>query len=461
MLLTTLVSSAWLLLLGGARVANAIELNIDDDESIKSVAGQIAYDMMLEYKGNLSGNTPGLLPGPPPTPLILDAGYFWWEAGAMFGSLLDYWYYTGDDSYNPTIKQALLHQTGEENNYLPQNQSVGMGNDDQGFWGMSAMTAAEFNFENPEPDQPQWLALAQAVFHTQALRLNPDTCGGGLNWQAYSYLNGYSYKNSISNGCFFNIGSRLALYTKNETYAKYTEESWDWITGVGLIDKDYNVFDGADQKDNCTEINRITFSYNSAIYLLGAATMYNYTDGSPIWKERVEGLLKRTIINFFPKGIATELCEAELNCSIDMYAQKAFLTRWMAASTKIAPFIYDDVMKVLRTSAVAAAAQCSGGETGRVCGLSWSKKDQYDGTKGVGQQMAAMEVIQSLLIKKARSIVSNTTGGTSQGDPDAGNNEVDYTKIEPATTGGKVGAGILTVVVVGLVVGMFGFMAID
>ncbi|KFY67537.1 hypothetical protein V497_00316 [Pseudogymnoascus sp. VKM F-4516 (FW-969)] len=460
MLLTTLVSTAWLLL-GGARVASAIELNIDDDESIKKAAGILAYDMMLEYKGNLSGNAPGLLPGPPPTPLVLDAGYFWWEAGAMFGSLLDYWYYTGDDSYNPTIKQALLHQTGEENNYLPQNQSLGMGNDDQGFWGMSAMTAAEFNFENPEPDQPQWLALAQAVFQTQAPKLDPATCGGGLHWQAYSYLNGYSYKNSISNGCFFNIGARLALYTKNETYAKYATESWEWMTGVGFIDKEYNIFDGGDQKDNCTEINRITFSYNSGIFLLGAATMYNYTDGSAVWKERVEKLLERTIINFFPKGIATELCEAELNCSIDMYAQKAFLTRWMAASAKIAPFIYEDVMKVMRTSAVAAAAQCSGGETGRVCGLSWSKKDQYDGTKGVGQQMAAMEVIQSLLIKQARNIVSNTTGGTSQGDPDAGRNEVDHAKITPATTAEKVGAGILTVVVVGLVAGMFGFMAID
>ncbi|KFY03063.1 hypothetical protein V490_00305, partial [Pseudogymnoascus sp. VKM F-3557] len=278
MLLTTLVTSAWLFL-GGARVANAIDLDIDSDESIKKAASMIVYDMMLEYKGNLSGQTPGLLPGPPPTPLVLDAGYFWWEAGAMFGSLLDYWYYTGDSSYNPEIKQALIHQAGDHNDYLPQNhqhRDHRANRPTTGFWGMSAMTAAEFNFENPEPDQPQWLALAQAVFHTQAERLDPDTCGGGLHWQAYSYLNGYSYKNSISNGCFFNIGARLALYTKNATYAKYAEESWEWMTGVGFIDKDYNIFDGADQADNCTEINQVPFSYNAGIFLLGAATMYNY-----------------------------------------------------------------------------------------------------------------------------------------------------------------------------------------
>ena len=46
--------------------------------------------MVSYYKGNVSGQTPGLLPGPPPTPSVTNAGYFWWEAGAMFGSLIDY-----------------------------------------------------------------------------------------------------------------------------------------------------------------------------------------------------------------------------------------------------------------------------------------------------------------------------------------------------------------------------------
>jgi mannan endo-1,6-alpha-mannosidase len=56
--------------------------------SIKAAASLIAYDMMSLYNGNTTGNTPGLLPQP----------YYWWEAGAMFGSMIDYWYYTGDDT---------------------------------------------------------------------------------------------------------------------------------------------------------------------------------------------------------------------------------------------------------------------------------------------------------------------------------------------------------------------------
>jgi hypothetical protein len=94
--------------------------------SIKSVASTIAYDMMTYYKGNLSGQIPGLLPPPE------QGGYYWWEAGAMFGSLIDYWYYTGDTSYNDVTMQAMLFQVGEGQDYQPRNETKALGNDDQG-----------------------------------------------------------------------------------------------------------------------------------------------------------------------------------------------------------------------------------------------------------------------------------------------------------------------------------------
>ena len=86
-----------------------------------------------------------------------------------------------------------------------------------------------------------------------------------------------------------------------------------------------------------------------------------------------------------------------------------------------------------------------------MCGLSWSKGAQWDGTSGVGQQMAALEVIQSNLIQQAKAPVTNSTGGTSQGDPSAGINDPsaqDPTATGPVTKGDRVGAGILTAVVV-------------
>lgn len=439
--------------------ATGIELDLTSPASIKSAASTIAFDMMSYYKGNLSGQTPGVLPGPPPTPSVTNAGYFWWESGAMFGSLVDYWYYTGDTTYNDVVSQALLFQTGPDNNYLPTNQTNGMGNDDQGFWGMSAMTAAELGFPDPPPDQPQWLALAQGVYNVQAGKWDPATCNGGLHWQAFSFLNGYTYKNSIANGCFFNIAARLAVYTANDSYAVSAERTWDWMRSVEYIDDAYNVYDGGQSLSNCTPVNKQQYSYNSAIFLLGAAHMYNYTKGSQIWHDRVAGLLTATLTNFFPKGIAYEkICEAKVStCSIDMLSFKAYLTRWMAAATKQAPFIFDQVKEVLKSSAEAAALQCSGSPAdrpnGRMCGLSWALGAAWDGTSGVGQQMAAMEVIQSNLIQQAKTPLTAGSGGTSKGDPNAGSGDVKTPEVvKPITTADRAGAGILTALLAAIVV---------
>lgn len=93
-------------------------------ESVKSAASEIAFGLMKYYTGNNTGDTPGNLPDP----------YFWWEAGAMFGTLVDYWALTGDDTYNAVVSQALLSQVGDDKDYMPQNQTRSEGNDDQGFW---------------------------------------------------------------------------------------------------------------------------------------------------------------------------------------------------------------------------------------------------------------------------------------------------------------------------------------
>lgn len=159
---------------------------------IKKSAKQLAADLITYYHGDDPGGIPGILPGPPP-----NGDYYWWEGGAMWGTYMDYWKCTGDSTYNKVVMQAMQFQVGDDQDYQPANVTLSLGNDDQGFWGMSAMLAAELDFPNPASDQPGWLALAQAVFNTQA---NPDrhdsTCNGGLRWQIPRTNNGYDYKNS-------------------------------------------------------------------------------------------------------------------------------------------------------------------------------------------------------------------------------------------------------------------------
>ena len=66
-------------LVGLLHLSNALELDLNSMDSIKSVTSTLAYDMMTYYSGNQSGQVPGLLPGPCES----TACYYWWEAGAM------------------------------------------------------------------------------------------------------------------------------------------------------------------------------------------------------------------------------------------------------------------------------------------------------------------------------------------------------------------------------------------
>lgn len=181
----------------------AVELDLDSFESLENATSLVAYGMMDYYTGDQYGKTIGMFSDP----------YYWWEAGGAWGCILDYWYYMDNDTYNDKFMAAMLHQTGDNHDYIPLNQSTTEGNDDQAFWGIAAMTAAERNFTNPPEGSPQWLYLAQAVFNTMALRWDADTCGGGLRWQIFVWNSGYDYKNSVSNGALFHMAARLARQT--------------------------------------------------------------------------------------------------------------------------------------------------------------------------------------------------------------------------------------------------------
>ncbi|CAK4007101.1 mannan endo-1,6-alpha-mannosidase [Lecanosticta acicola] len=415
-------------------------------DSIKMAAATVAKKMVAFYPGDQPGGIPGLLGDP----------YYWWEAGGMFGSLIDYWYYTGDDQYNNITTQALVFQLSSTYNYMPPNQSKSEGNDDQIFWAFAVMTAAEYKYPNPPDGTPAWVSIAAAVFNSQAIRWDNTTCAGGLRWQIFTFNNGYNYKNSPSNAGFLNLAARLYAYTGNQTYADWVEKTWDWMTAIGLLSPDSQVFDGTNDLQNCTELDHVQWTYSAGMMLNAAAVMWNATNGtaanSSTWETRLNGLWTESANVFFKDKVMLEIaCEPGGNCNIDQQSFKAYFTRFVVASTKWAPQLYNQVMPYIQTSAQAAAAQCSGGTDGITCGTKWTTNGVWDGTYGVGQQLCALEIIQSNLIQQSYAPVTASRGGISQGNASLGTGGDDGGNpivLSPITTADRAGAGIVTIVVI-------------
>ncbi|RYP58294.1 hypothetical protein DL769_009014 [Monosporascus sp. CRB-8-3] len=374
-------------------------LDVMNADSIRSVASTLAHETMSWYSGNVTKTpeTIGVFPEP----------HYWWQAGAAWGAMLDYSHYTGDSSYDDVVTEALVSQVGPNFDYMTEQHRGSTGNDDQAFWAFAVLEAAERNFPQPDESIPHWLDLATNIWNSMVVRWNTTHCGGGFTWQIFpDNPNGMDYKNSISNGGFFQLSARLARMTGNDTYFDWAQKVWDWSDSVGLIDKQwYFIYDGVDAKDNCATVNPHQFSYTQAVYTYGAAVLYNYTNGDEVWGDRTAKLLKGARVYFSPFENATNImyeaaCEPYGICNTDQKSFKGYVSRFLWATTRMMPSTLPEIRTLLTASAIAAGKACSGGEDGTTCGQKWYTGG-YDGVPGLGQQTSALETVQGLLAQEA------------------------------------------------------------
>ncbi|BDD54425.1 hypothetical protein MAP00_000044 [Monascus purpureus] len=430
------------MLLAG-KAAQAINVDINSEQSIKDAASTVTWGMMTYYHGNESGQIPGAFPDK------------WWEGAALFLALLNYWHFTGDATYNNELSVGMEWQSGDDGDYMPSNFSSYLGNDDQMFWGVAAMTAAEFKLPDV-PDKFSWLSLAQGVFNTQVKRWDTTTCDGGLRWQIWPMQAGYTMKNTISNAGLFQLAARLARWTNDDKYAQWAQKVWDWCMSKGLLNNEtWFVADSTSIGDGCSSLGRDQWSYNYAALFTGAAYMYAYTNGSAKaqWLTAVQGLLNHTFETFFPPqyggNVMEEVaCEPNESCNRNEILFKGLTTSWMALVATLVPSTYDMIVPKLQTSAQAAAKTCTGNNNNS-CGVRWYTWE-WDGWTGMEDQISVSNVLSVSLLNytKDSAPVTSTTGGNSTSNPNAGSHDPSGSIHKPMkiTAGDRAGAGILTAV---------------
>ncbi|KAI0009535.1 glycoside hydrolase family 76 protein [Xylariaceae sp. FL0662B] len=391
-----------------ASVGATLSLDVSAEASIKKTASEIAKGLYVYHDPEA---TTGQFTQPQP--------WFWWMSGSAWNGLLDYMVYTGDTTYKSDLLYALAKNLGPKNDFAPTEQASWEANDDQVYWVYNALTAMEYNFEALPCDKSgtgaagdcanSWLAISTNAFEEFVGRWNADsgTCGGGLKWQYNPAANGYYYKNSVTNGGFFQTAARLARYTGNQTFADWANKIYDWSTSIGLVSSEYQVFDGAgdDKNQNCSVVSQDQWSYNMATYIHGAAHMYAFTKGDSTWESRVKGLVNTAKSTFFsPTANITDImyekkCELDGKCNVDQTSFKASLSRWLGKTAVLVPSVSETVMSLLESSAQGAALSCSG-YSNSTCGMKWYTGG-FDGQSNFGVELSALETVQSLLVKGA------------------------------------------------------------
>ncbi|KAK3292821.1 glycosyl hydrolase family 76-domain-containing protein [Chaetomium fimeti] len=452
-----------LLLSGAGFVSATLQVDFESTASIKAAAKDVAFDVMSYYKGNQSGEIPGIFGLPSPT----DDPHQYWSTGArLWSTMLDYWRYTGDDTYNSVAMEGLVHQIdpGQEYPFMSPNWTAAMTTSGHGFWGLSAMSAAELEFPNPPGGEPSWIELAQNVFRALEARFAMETmCGGGLRAQVPLVNQGYHLKSTLANAVFLNLGARLGRYTGNQTYAEWADKTWDWLSSVGLIEEstDSIAIHNSIPVNNCSHVRKNNWTIFTGTLLEGAAYMYNQTtgDAQTTWRSRIRKMTRRALATDFPATTTTgELVLVEPGCEApspytfpcdpqEHYGKGAYL-RALAGTAQLAPFTRGEIARRVRDSAVAAVRVCEGGLRGRACSFVWNMDPGWEnraagsddlGIYGPGapaEQMNVLSVLVGLLVDEpavggfARDLTvgqggeggDGEGGDGSQGDGDGSGN---------------------------------------
>jgi mannan endo-1,6-alpha-mannosidase len=172
-----------------------------------------------------------------------------------------------------------------------------------------------------------------------------------------------------------------------------------------------------------------------------------------VWKDRLQGYITHVEQVFFSEDSNYKImieyaCEMQHNCNKDQRSFKAYLSRWLAIAAQIAPFTTGQIMPLIQASSYGAMSACIQAADGVHCGRKWNISAD-DGERDIGNQMAAMSIVQSNLILKSPALADITTG-ISLDNPNKPTIYYDATRV--FTTGEKAGAWTFTALVLA---GMF------
>ncbi|KAJ3019560.1 hydrolase 76 protein [Thoreauomyces humboldtii] len=308
----------------------AMTLDLTDPAAIGLASHNATANLVSLYTAEAAASTT-LYGGFSPT---APSSVAWWSSGLMWGSVFRNSYVTGDRSLDVTAGTAMGIASfagtgdflgGSTESFLATLR--GIWNDDIAWWALAAMAAVDAYGANATmPGGVKFLTVAELTFN-EVYSYWDTSCGGGIFWARDKTSTSATYKSTITNSEFVQLGARLAVATGNATYANLAATTYAWMKTVGVVTSDWQVLDGV-HSTACTVIDPLRLSYETGVLLGGLGYMYKAT-GDAIYLTDASSILASALPYFAPAGVITEpTCPTGNNtCSVDYPMFKPQLVR--------------------------------------------------------------------------------------------------------------------------------------
>lgn len=179
-----------------------------------------------------------------------------WHAWNMLEQFINYTKLTDDNAYIPIINTVA-------SNPQLNAQGVANGNDD-----CEWQAIAQLLYYSEIIKDPIYLFEVNEIFKLMKGDYWDDTMGGGIYWD-----HNKSYKNAITNELFLVIVTKLYLVTGDQIYLDWANKEWAWFEKSGMINSDFLVNDGLDNKTGKNN-GETTWTYNQGVILGGLTNLY-------------------------------------------------------------------------------------------------------------------------------------------------------------------------------------------
>jgi mannan endo-1,6-alpha-mannosidase len=297
---------------------------------------------------------------------------------------------------------------------------------------MGPLTGAElFGNDQMMPGGISYLGLANVTYQ-QTWAQWSDSCGGGIYWSRdRNNPRSRGFKSTITNAQSLFIGSQLARLTRNDQFARNSEQVYRWMKERGIIETDYHVNDGVDSDRNCA-IFIDQHSYNSGNTLAGLAILYNVT-GNSYYLDEAHQIARASLSRYSRNNVITDLCEP--NCPENQMSFKGTMIRGLGV---LHEYTNDAAMRTtirdsLRRSMEAMLRTCTSDLN---CGNYWDEGQQRP--SNVHYQMNALELATAYMKTFESGVVRGRISAPTQPPPSG-------TPTTPSTRSGEpnFGSGFL------------------